>query len=179
MIDFSKQTEDVYQAWTDTQKSLWSGLAGATEQQAVQTQLAETWRKSVDTWEEAVKNGLEAQGEWSTKLADNVSAVPNVPKELLAWAEQTQQLGERWNGAQKELWESYFGMVRKAVPVKLLGTFDAQNHKLFSTWQESVENIVAAQSTWAQMFTAQTAAAAAPQAAKTAKATKARSSATV
>ena len=175
MIDFSKQTEDVFKAWTDTQKSLWSGLAGAAEQQAVQTQLAETWRKSVDTWEEAVKNGLDAQAEWSSKLADNVAAVPNVPQDILTWAEQTQKLGERWNGAQKELWESYFGMVRKAVPVKLLGTVDEQNHNLFSTWQESVENIVAAQSSWAQMFT-QAAASAAPKAAKTAKT---KSSATV
>ena len=177
MINFSKQTEDAFQAWTDTTKDLWSGWAGAAEQQAAQTQLAETWRKSVDTCEEAVKNGLEAQAEWSSKLADNVTAVPNVPEEILTWAEQTQQLGQRWNGAQKEGWESYFGMVRKAVPVKLLGTFDDHNHKLFSTWQQSVGKIVAAQSSWSQMFTEQAAASAAPKAAKTTK-TKSSASAT-
>lgn len=175
MINWSKQTEEVFQVWTDTQKKLFGGWVDAAEQQAVQTQLAETWRKSVDTWEEAVKNGLEAQAEWSSKLADNVAAVPNVPKDMLSWAEQTQQLGERWNGAQKELWESYFGMVRKAVPVKMLGTLDDENQKLFSAWQESVEKIVAAQSTWTQMFTEQAAASATPPAAKTAKTSKARS----
>lgn len=170
MMNWNKQTEDVFQAWTDTQKKLFGGWVDAAEQQAVQTQVSETWRKSVDTWEEAMKNGLEAQKEWSSKLADNVSAVPNVPKDMLAWSEQTQQLGERWNGAQKELWESYFGMVRKAVPVKMLGTFDDENQKLFSVWQESVEKVVSAQSTWTQMFTDQAAASAAPRAAKAAKA---------
>ena len=169
MINWSKQTEDVFQAWTDTQKKLWVGWVDAAEQQAVQSQLADTWRKAVDTWEDAVKNGLQAQQEWSSRLAENVSAVPNVPKDLLTWAEQTQGLGARHNGAQKELWESYFGMVRKAVPVKMLGTFDDENQKLFSVWQESVEKIVAAQSTWAQMFTEQAAASASPttQTAKT------------
>ena len=42
-------------------------------------------------------------------------------------------------------------MVRKAVPVKMLGTIDDENQKLFAAWQESVEKVSAAQSAWAQM----------------------------
>ena len=47
MINWTKQTDDMLQAWTDTQKKLWSSWAEATEQQASQAQLAETWRKAV------------------------------------------------------------------------------------------------------------------------------------
>ena len=153
MINWTKQTDDMLQAWTDTQKKLWSGWAEATEQQAGQAQLAETWRKAVDTWEEAVKNGLETQKAVMGSLADSASAVPGIPKDLLDWAEQTQALSTRWAEAQGELWESYFGMVRKAVPVKMLGTIDDENQKLFAAWQESVEKVSAAQSAWAQMWT--------------------------
>ena len=174
MINWTKQTEDMLQAWTDTQKKLWSGWTNATEQQAGQTQLAETWRKAVDTWEAAVKNGLEAQMEVSRSLSDNATAVPNVPKDLLDWTEQTQALGARWNAAQTELWESYFGMMRKAVPVKMLGTFDEENQRLFAVWQESVEKISAAQSTWAQMWTERATGSATPEATTTTKTNKTR-----
>ncbi len=153
MINWTKQTDDMLQAWTDTQKKLWSSWAEATEQQASQTQLAETWRKAVDTWEEAVKNGLETQKAVIGSLADSASAIPSIPKDLLDWAEQTQALSNRWTEAQSELWESYFGMVRKAVPVKMLGTIDDENQKLFAAWQESVEKVSAAQSAWTQMWT--------------------------
>ena len=84
--------------------------------------------------------------------------MPNVPKDLQDWAKQTQEVGEHWNVAQKDLWESYFGMVRQAVPVKILGTVEAENQKLFDTWQAAVEKITAAQSAWAQTWTEQAAA---------------------
>ncbi len=176
MMNWTKQTEEMLQAWTDTQKRMWGGWVDAAEQQANQAQLADTWRKAVDTWEAAVKNGLETQRELSKSLSDSAAAVPNVPKDLLDWAEQTEALGTRWNAARTELWETYFGMVRKAVPVKMLGTLDDENRKLFAAWQESVEKIGAAQSTWAQMWTAQAAAGAAPTSAKKATGGKSASS---
>lgn len=163
MIDWTKQTEEALQSWADAQKQLWSGWVDAAGQQVNQTQLTDTWRKAVDTWEEAVKNGLKAQDEWSRTLSENMAAVPNVPKDIQVWANQTQEVGAHWNTAQKDLWESYFGMVRKAVPVKALGTVEAENQKLFDTLQAAVEKITAAQSEWGQMWTEQ-AAKAAPKA---------------
>ena len=65
MLDWTKQTEEALQSWADAQKRIWSGWAEAAGQQVNQNQLADTWRKAVDTWEEAVKNGLKAQLEWS------------------------------------------------------------------------------------------------------------------
>lgn len=174
MINWSKQTEDAFQGWADTQKKFWNGWIDAVEQQGGQAQLADTWRKAVDTWEDAVKSGLEAQLEVSRKMADSVSTLPNVPKDLQEWAEQAQELGTRWNGAQKELWESYFGMVRKAVPVKMLGTLDGENQKLFEAWQQAVDQVVAAQSEWADVWTEQ--AATTPKA-KTTSRSKAKSAA--
>lgn len=166
MINWTRQTDDMLQAWTDTQKKLWSNWAEAADQQAGQAQLAETWRKAVDAWEAAVSNGIETQKAVTRSLADSASAVPGIPRDLLDWAEQTQALSTRWTEAQSALWESWFGMVRKAVPVKMLGTIDDENQKLFAAWQESVEKVSAAQSAWAQMWT-ERAADAAPKAART------------
>jgi len=163
MLDWTKQTEEALQSWADAQKQLWSSWGDAAGLQVNQTQLTDTWRKAVDTWEEAVKNGLKAQAEWARTLSENLAAVPNVPKDIQDWAKQTQEVGAHWDIAQKDLWESYFGMVRKAVPVKTLGTVEAENQKLFDTWQAAVEQITTAQSAWAQTWTEQ-AAAAAPKA---------------
>ena len=160
MINWTKQTDDMLQAVTDTQKKFWGIWAEAAEQQAGQAQLAETWRKAVDTWEAAVKNGLETQQAVTQSLGDSASAVPGIPRDLLDWAAQTQALSARWTEAQSEMWESWFGMVRKAVPVKMLGTIDEENQKLFAAWQESVEKVGAAQLAWAQMWTERAAGAA-------------------
>jgi len=84
-----------------------------------------------------------------------VSAMKDVPKDVRDWSEQTQQLGARWNSAQKQLWESYFEMVRKAAPGSLVGRFDEENQKLFKVWQEAVEKVAAAHSVWARTWTEQ------------------------
>ena len=170
MINWTRQTDDMLQAVTDTQKKFWGIWAEAAEQQAGQAQLAETWRKAVDTWEAAVKNGLETQKAAMGSLGDSASAVPGIPRDLLDWAAQTQALSARWTEAQGELWESYFGMLRKAVPVKMLGTIDDENQKLFAVWQESVEKVGAAQLAWAQMWTERAAGAAPKGTGTTAKA---------
>ena len=170
MINWTKQTDDTLQALTDTQKKIWGIWAEAAGQQASQAQLAETWRKAVDTWEATVKNGLESQNAAMKSFGDSASAVPGIPSDLADWATQTQTLSTRWTEAQAEMWASYFGMVRKAVPVKMLGTIDDENQKLFATWQESVEKIGAAQLAWAQMWTENAAAAAPTATATTAKA---------
>ena len=170
MINWTKQTDDMLQALTDTQKKIWGVWAEAAEQQASQAELAETWRKAVDTWEAAVKNGLETQNTVLRSVGDSVSAVPAVPQDLLDWAAQTRALSTRWTEAQRELWESYFAMVRKAVPVKMLGTIDDENRKLFAVWQESVEKVGAAQLAWAQMWTERAAGAAPKGTGTTAKA---------
>ena len=172
MINWTRQTDDMLQALTDTQKKFWGIWTEAAEQQASQAQLAETWRKAVDTWEAAVKNGLETQNAVLRSLGDSMSAVPAVPRDLQDWAAQTQALSTHWTEAQRELWESYFAMVRKAVPVKMLGTIDDENRKLFAAWQESVEKVGAAQLAWARMWT-ERAAGAAPTEAKAKPAAKA------
>ena len=170
MSNWTKQTDDMLQALTDTQKRIWGIWTEAAEQQASQAQLADTWRKAVDTWEAAVRNGLETQDAAMRSLGDNVSAVPAIPPDLLEWAAQTRALNARWTEAQRELWESYFAMVRKAVPVKMLGTIDDENRKLFAAWQESVEKVGAAQLAWTRMWTERAAEAAPKGTGTTAKA---------
>lgn len=156
-MDWTKQTEDVLTAWTDVQKKIWGGWLETAERHSGQAQTAEVWRQAVDTCEGIVKKNLDAQLEWSQRAADSLSALPNMPKDLVDWSKQTQELGVHWNDAQQQLWNSYFGLVRKAVPVKMLGTFDDENQRLFRAWQESVENIVQAQNHWAEMWAEQTA----------------------
>jgi len=152
-MDWANQSEQILSAWTDAQKKIWSGWLETAERNSGQAQTAETWRQAVDTWGGIVKKRLEAQLEWSQRASDSFGALPNIPKDLVDWSKQTQDLGVRWNEAQQQLWDSYLGMVRKAVPVKMLGTFYDENQRLFRTWQESVEKIVEAQRHWAQMWT--------------------------
>jgi len=155
MGEWTKQTEEFVRTWAETQKKLWGGWVELAEQQTGRAPLAETWRKTVDAWEAAVKSGLQAQLDLARTVSDNVAAVKDVSRDVREWSEQTEQLGARWNAAQKQLWESYFQMVRKAVPGTLVGRLDEENQKLFRVWQESVDKIAAAHSAWARTWTEQ------------------------
>ena len=52
---------------------------------------------------------------------------PNAPEALIAWAEHIREVGDRWHATQQQLWDSYFGMVRKTAAVDAQGTVDDED----------------------------------------------------
>jgi hypothetical protein len=154
MIDWTKQTEEMTKSWFDTQKKLWDNWLGAGQKDA-EGQAVEMWNKTIVTWEEAVKNMLNVQKEWTRLWADNFKTVEGMPKEAIEWLQQAQEMSKQWGEAQHQLWDSWFALLKKVEPsqVQLTGDFGEESQKMFKTWQEATQKVMGAQAEWAKTWT--------------------------
>jgi hypothetical protein len=147
-MDWAKQTEEMMNAWTETQKKMWDNWLETVQQGADQSQAAEIWQKTVDTWEKTVKNSLDAQAEWTKAWAESLGTKVDVPEEMTAWANQAQEMAKRWGDTQQQLWQGWFDLVKKADPAKMAEAWGEEGQKAFQTWQESARKVMDAQMKW-------------------------------
>lgn len=152
-MEWTKQTELIFKSWTEIQQKMWDDWFKAT-QGFGKTQATEVWRKTVETWEESLKKTLNAQMEWSRMWAQSFSAGTGVPKEMVEWARQGQEMMRRWAEAQIQLWEGWFGIVKNLDPTILGGNWERESQKVLLIWQEAVKNARDAQVEWGRLWTA-------------------------
>ncbi len=152
-MDWTKQSEEMMKAWTETQKKTWNIWMETVQQGSKQNQAAEMWQKIVDTWEQTINNTLEAQNEWTRMWAENFGAKTDLPKEATEWINQAQEMGKRWSETQQQLWRSWFELVKKADSAKMADAWGEEGQKAFKTWQESVQQVMDSQTEWAGMWT--------------------------
>ena len=152
-MDWTKQTEEMFKTWTETQKKMWDNWLETIDQGSMPAQAAETWQKSLDTWEGAMKNILAAQNEWARMWTENLSGTKNVPKEMVEWAQQAQGMNQRWNDGQQQLWHSWFEAARKVEPGEMPEAWAKEGEKLFRNWQESAQQIMEEQIEWIRTWT--------------------------
>ena len=154
-MDWSKQAEETVKTWTETQQKMWNSWLETVGQVSVPSQATEVWQKTLETWEGAVKNTLDAQAEWAQMWAESFKTTSGIPKEIVEWAQQAQEMNKHWSDAQQQLWQSWFEVVRKIDPAKMGETWDKEGQKVFKAWQESAQKLTEEQLKWARKWTAE------------------------
>lgn len=151
-MNWTEQAEEMVKTWTDTQQKIWDSWMENMEKFSKPSQADEFWKKTVESWEGAVQNTLEAQSEWTRMWVESLEDTSGVPKETVEWAKQAQAMNKNWNEAQHQLWQSWFEMVKKIDPAKMDQSWDKEARKIFETWQESAQKLMEAQLSWAQKW---------------------------
>src|SRR5690349_9958030 len=152
-MEWMKQAEEIFKTWTDTQKTMWDEWIKTTQSFGTQafgrTQTTDSWKRTVEVWEESVKKSLHLQMEWSRLWADSFSNVKGTPKEFQELARQGQDMMMRWVETQIQLWTSWFEMVRKLDPNALGGSVSSGSEKgsekFLHLWEENLKNLLNAQ----------------------------------
>ena len=155
-MDWTAQAEEMYKTWADTQKKAWDNWMQMVQPQPSQTQAADMWKKTLDTWEETVDNTLAAQAKWTEAWGSNVNTENGTPEEMAKWIEQTQEMTKQWNGAQKELWQNWFDLMKKAEWTQMTGSWEEEGQKAFQTWQDAAQKVMDAQMEWVKMWAPKT-----------------------
>ncbi|HRV93569.1 MAG TPA: hypothetical protein P5526_15525 [Anaerolineae bacterium] len=153
MMDWTKQSQEMFKSWTDTQKQMWDSWLQVVQKGGQPFQNNEIWQKTLETWENTVNSTLATQSEWMKKWTGTLSSQQNVPQEFVKWADQTQGMLEQWTGTQQQLWDSWFEMMKKADISKFGESFDLEGIKAFESWQESAKKIQEAQEQMIKMWT--------------------------
>jgi hypothetical protein len=142
-MDWSKQAEQAVKNWADVQRQLFeSWLAPVKAATAAPGgESAKAYRQTLDLWESAVKQALDAQLEWTRLWADSLTAAQGATDPAAACARNTQQMMQAWTDAHKQLWESWFSTLRQWDPAASLpgDLWDKQARSVLHAWEEAAK----------------------------------------
>jgi hypothetical protein len=126
--------------WLDTVKR-YSGAQGP-----------DLWKSTVDAWQTSVQQTLDAQEEWMRQWTKTLVNTQGTPGELQALAREGRDQLQRWIDTERELWQSWFKIV-KDINFKVdtgMGAQPAGN--LLQLWQETTQKMIETQAGLARQW---------------------------
>ena len=151
-MDWTKQTQDLFKTWTDVQKGTWEGWLD-TVKSFDASQPGQIWVKTIDAWQETIRNTLAAQVEGSRIWTENITSIQGAPKGTADWAQQVQEMTKRWTDMQQQMWDNWFEIMKKADPSKFAGNWETEGQSSFiKAWQETIQKSMDAQAELAHQW---------------------------
>lgn len=152
-MEWTQQFDDMMKSWTDAQQKAWNSFFD-TVQGAGQSPSTKLWLQTLAVGEEMMKNSLKAQADFLAAWIESLGTVPNVPAAALESAKQFQEMAGRWSKTQEQLFENWFGMLRKIAPLPPGETAWADApQSMFKAWQATTQSIMEAQAEWMRAWT--------------------------
>jgi hypothetical protein len=152
-MEATKQAENTAKGWTNEQLRIFDRWFEAL--QSVGTpKAAEGWeelRKStLQSWEESVRNSLNAQSELSDIVVDALGAWAPRPGDGRAdeAVTQMQEAVKSWTEAQRQAWSSFFDVAKKVDTSVLTDTWN----KMMEASQQSMKKAWETQAQWLASF---------------------------
>lgn len=153
-VNATRQTEDMAMAWAEVQKKMWEHWMKGLDSN-LRPQSAESWERAsgniIDAWENSVKLALQAQSDWTGLWARRLSDDERSPKEVVEWARQMYEMMKAWNSAQLEMWDSWFGSLRKFGPVEYTSAFV----DVSKSWRDAARKSLDAEAEWMRAWSEQ------------------------
>ena len=148
--------EQMMKAWAESQRQVltnWldmvrsSGAGGAIPDATV-------WNQTVDSWRTAVMNTLDAQAVWMRTWSDSLTKAPGVPNEMQALIREGQENMERWSDAQRQLWQSWFDLMRETTKGGARGkaSADQAGETLVDLWTSTTRSLLDTQAEWVRRW---------------------------
>jgi polyhydroxyalkanoate synthesis regulator protein len=151
MTDWTKQTEEMFKAWSEAQKKItesWAenvkGLGGA--------QSGELWEKALATWEETLEKSTKTQAEWTQKWIESLKSMQGMPEQAVASTERFQEMTQRWAAMQEQFWSNWFEMLRSLEPAKFSEKWGEAFQNPFQVWQNATKKVMDAQAEWLRVW---------------------------
>ena len=146
-MDWNKQNEAMFKAWTDTQQKMWEAysesIAGFGKSPS-----EKMWAQTVKAGEDLVKDSLAAQVEWMKSWAENFKKLAGMPPQAAEAVAQYQEMTERWAATQEKLWTAWFEMLKKFDPSQFTGPWGEMPQNPFQVWQDSTKMVMDTQMEW-------------------------------
>lgn len=144
------QEESLVTTWADAQQKVlagWLDLMQGTERLSHTV----TWNETVNAWQTAVQETLDAQARWLRDWTGRVQVTSGSPTDLRKNVRQAQVLLLRWTEAQQHLWQGWFHLIQQLGPL-LESDYQVDKH-LLSRLQESAQAMINVQSEWVRHWT--------------------------
>ena len=109
----------------------------------------EIWEKTVDAWSQTIQALLDTQIQTVRQWSEHFTTDKGTPQETADWVKQGQETITRLTETQKELWESWFEVVKR-FDVSNAVNWTSDGQKLLHRWQETIQKTLDTQAEWAK-----------------------------
>lgn len=145
-MSWNKQMEDMVQNWTSMQQQMWDSWLQAMKGMGAPGGSAEgmetvqrEYQRNLEAWEQAVRDALEAQSQWSRHWAEALEKDGQTPEAVSQWVQQVQEMMKAWTEAQGQLWNAWFESARSVDPSNMGGNWDEEGRRVLQAWQEATQ----------------------------------------
>jgi len=150
-MDWTKQSEAMFKAWTDTQQNMWETFSESMSGFG-KSPGEKMWAQAIKAGEELVKNSMAAQAEWMKSWSESFKSLEGMPEQAAQAVTQFQEMNERWTATQGKLWGAWFEMLKKFDPAQLTGSWAEMPKNPFQVWQESTKMVMDTQMEWVKTW---------------------------
>lgn len=117
------------------------------------TPTMELWKTTVDAWQNSVKETLDAQTEWTHQWIEVLTNAKGTPEELQGLVRQGREQMQQWTEAERDLWKSWFNIVREINFKPESGDKQQVGNDLLQFWQKSAYKMIDTQTNFVRRWT--------------------------
>jgi len=144
-------SENLINTWVQAQQKLLTNWLDTVKRYSG-THSPDLWTSTVDAWQTSVKQTLDAQEEWMRQWTETLANTQGTPQELQALARQGREQLQRWIDVQRQLWQSWFKIVKDINFKVETGTSAQPESSLLQLWQETTQKMIETQAGLAQQW---------------------------
>ena len=131
-----KTNEGPLKTWAESQQKLLTDWL-ETLRKLGGTPTLELWTKTIDAWQSSVKETIDARAEWSRQWSETMANAKGTPEELRELASNGREQLQHWAEAERDLWQSWFNIVRNINFRPEPGAGTQAGRDLVQLWQDS------------------------------------------
>ena len=144
--------ETILKTWSETQQKLLADWLD-TLRKLGGTPTLELWRQTVDTWQNSVKETVDARAEYTRQLTETLANAKGTPEELHAVAREGREQLQHWTEAERDLWQGWFNAVREINFRPEPGAGAQAGRDLVQLWQDNAHKMIDAQAALVRRWT--------------------------
>ena len=107
----------------------------------------------MDTWQSSVKETIDARAEWTRQWTDTLAKAKGTPEELRELAKEGREQLQRWNEAERNLWQGWFNAIREINFRPQSGAGAQAGGDLIQLWQDTANKMINTQADLVRRWT--------------------------
>jgi len=144
--------ETILKTWSETQQKLLADWLD-TLRKLGGTPTLELWRQTVDTWQNSVKETVDARAEYTRQLTETLAKAKGTPEEFRELAREGREQLQHWTEAERDLWKGWFDVAREINFRPEPGTGAQAGKDLLQLWQDSTHKMIDTQAALIRRWT--------------------------
>ena len=145
-------SENMLKTWSESQQKLLTDWLDTLRKMGG-TPTLELWRQTVDTWQNSVKETVDARAEYTRELTETLANAKGTPEEIRKLAREGREQLQHWTEAERDLWKGWFNTAREINFRPEPGAGVKTGADLIQLWQDTATKMINTQADLVRRWT--------------------------